>query len=700
MQKAFRNVLVIAIIGVIIFGLFSFLNGNGNMPKQLTYTQFVNKLNKGDLKTLEIQPEQNVYMVSGKTKKDEDYSSTILYNNEKDLQKITDTAKKQDNLKFTVKEEEKQSVFVSILTTLIPVLIIALLFIFFLSQAQGGGGGGRMMNFGKSKAKMYDSNKRRVRFSDVAGADEEKQELIEIVDFLKDNKKFKQMGSRIPKGVLLVGPPGTGKTLLARAVAGEAGAPFFSISGSDFVEMFVGVGASRVRDLFENAKKNAPCIIFIDEIDAVGRQRGAGVGGGHDEREQTLNQLLVEMDGFGENEGIIMIAATSRPDILDPALLRPGRFDRQIQVGRPDVKGREAILHVHAKNKPLDETVDLKAISQRTPGFSGADLENLLNEASLIAAREGKNKIDMRDIEEATDRVIAGPAKKSRVISEKERNIVAHHEAGHTIIGMVLDEAEIVHKVTIVPRGQAGGYAMMLPKQDRFLMTEPELLDKICGLLGGRVSEDINFGEVSTGASNDFERATQIARSMVTEYGMSKKLGPLQFSSNSGGQVFLGKDMQGEPNYSGQIAYEIDKEVQRIVKEQYERCKQILLEHEEQLKLIAKTLLSEETLVAEQIQSLFYDGVLPEVDYDSAKVVKNENSDYSDGKYGKSYNDIRKEQLEDDDKEDDDNHEKDEVNQDNTDREADNTSHTNEPGHQQSPNIDKPYNPNDPNHRQ
>lgn len=700
MQKAFRNVLVIAIIGVIIFGLFSFLNGNGNMPKQLTYTQFVNKLNKGDLKTLEIQPEQNVYMVSGKTKKDEDYSSTILYNNEKDLQKITDTAKKQDNLKFTVKEEEKQSVFVSILTTLIPVLIIALLFIFFLSQAQGGGGGGRMMNFGKSKAKMYDSNKRRVRFSDVAGADEEKQELIEIVDFLKDNKKFKQMGSRIPKGVLLVGPPGTGKTLLARAVAGEAGAPFFSISGSDFVEMFVGVGASRVRDLFENAKKNAPCIIFIDEIDAVGRQRGAGVGGGHDEREQTLNQLLVEMDGFGENEGIIMIAATNRPDILDPALLRPGRFDRQIQVGRPDVKGREAILHVHAKNKPLDETVDLKAISQRTPGFSGADLENLLNEASLIAAREGKNKIDMRDIEEATDRVIAGPAKKSRVISEKERNIVAHHEAGHTIIGVVLDEAEIVHKVTIVPRGQAGGYAMMLPKQDRFLMTEPELLDKICGLLGGRVSEDINFGEVSTGASNDFERATQIARSMVTEYGMSKKLGPLQFSSNSGGQVFLGKDMQGEPNYSGQIAYEIDKEVQRIVKEQYERCKQILLEHEEQLKLIAKTLLSEETLVAEQIQSLFYDGVLPEVDYDSAKVVKNENSDYSDGKYGKSYNDIRKEQLEDDDKEDDDNHEKDEVNQDNTDREADNTSHTNEPGHQQSPNIDKPYNPNDPNHRQ
>lgn len=449
---------------------------------------------------------------------------------------------------------------------------------------------------------------------------------------MKDPRKFAEVGARIPKGVLLVGPPGTGKTLLARAVAGEAGVPFFSISGSDFVEMFVGVGASRVRDLFENAKKNAPCIIFIDEIDAVGRQRGAGLGGGHDEREQTLNQLLVEMDGFGANEGIIIIAATNRPDILDPALLRPGRFDRQITVDRPDVNGREAVLKVHARNKPLDENVNLRAIATRTPGFSGADLENLLNEAALVAARQDKKKIDMSDIDEATDRVIAGPAKKSRVISEKERNIVAFHEAGHTVIGVVLDEADIVHKVTIVPRGQAGGYAVMLPKEDRYFMTKPELLDKITGLLGGRVAEEIVFGEVSTGAHNDFQRATGIARRMVTEFGMSDKLGPMQFGSSQGGQVFLGRDFHSEQNYSDAIAHEIDVEMQTIMKDCYARAKQILTEKRDKLDIIAKTLLEVETLDAEQINHLYDYGRLPErpTSSDDVKVNINMKKDDED----------------------------------------------------------------------
>lgn len=440
------------------------------------------------------------------------------------------------------------------------------------------------------------------------------------MEFLKDPRKFSQVGARIPKGVLLVGPPGTGKTLLAKAVAGEAGTPFFSISGSDFVEMFVGVGASRVRDLFENAKKNSPCIIFIDEIDAVGRQRGAGLGGGHDEREQTLNQLLVEMDGFGANEGIIMIAATNRADILDPALLRPGRFDRQIMVDRPDVKGREAVLGVHAQNKPLEDTVDLKTIAMRTPGFSGADLENLLNEAALIAARADRKKISQLDIDEAIDRVIAGPAKKSRVISEKERNIVAYHESGHTVIGMVLDDADVVHKVTIVPRGQAGGYAVMLPREDRYFMTKPELFDKITGLLGGRVAEEIIFGEVSTGASNDFQRATGIAHKMITEFGMSDKIGPLQFSSGGGGNVFLGRDIQNEQTYSDAIAQDIDKEMQNFINYCYDRAKRILTEHREQLELLAKTLLEVETLDAKQIKSLFENGTLPEPEEDSDDV--------------------------------------------------------------------------------
>src|SRR5690625_318733 len=557
-----------------------------------------------------MQPVNKIMRITGELEKDNKAFVAQVPDNTEVIATITNQASEQSVLK--VEEEEQPSGFVTFLTTMIPFLIIGFFIFFMLSRAQGGGGGGKgVMNFGKSKAKMYSEEKKKVRFKDVAGADEEKQELVEVVDFLKDPRKFSEVGARIPKGVLLVGPPGTGKTLLARAVAGEAGTPFFSISGSDFVEMFVGVGASRVRDLFENAKKNSPCIIFIDEIDAVGRQRGAGLGGGHDEREQTLNQLLVEMDGFGSNEGVIIIAATNRPDILDPALLRPGRFDRQITVDRPDVRGREAVLKVHARNKPLDDTVDLKIISMRTPGFSGADLENLLNEAALVAARRDKTTIDMLDVDEAIDRVIAGPAKKSRVISEKERNIVAYHESGHTIIGMVLDDADTVHKVTIVPRGQAGGYAVMLPKEDRYFMTKPELFDKITGLLGGRVAEEVIFGEVSTGASNDFERATGIAKKMITEYGMSDKIGPLQFTSG-GNQVFLGRDIQDDQNYSDAIAQEIDKEMQNFINYCYDRAKRILTENKDKLELIAKTLLEVETLDAKQIKSLFEDGILPE----------------------------------------------------------------------------------------
>jgi len=488
-----------------------------------------------------------------------------------------------------------------------------------LNNAQGGGS--RVMNFGKSRAKLYNEEKKRVTFDDVAGADEEKAELEEVVDFLKDPRKFNAVGARIPKGVLLVGPPGTGKTLLARAVAGEAGVPFFSISGSDFVEMFVGVGASRVRDLFENAKKNAPCIIFIDEIDAVGRQRGAGLGGGHDEREQTLNQLLVEMDGFGGNEGIIMVAATNRPDILDPALLRPGRFDRQITVDRPDIKGREAVLKVHARNKPLGEDVKLDVIARGTSGFTGADLENLLNEAALLTARKNKKQINMLEVDEAIDRVIAGPAKKSRVVSEDERRLVAFHEAGHTIIGFHLKNAEMVHKVTIIPRGQAGGYTVFLPKEDRFFATKTDLLDKITGLLGGRVAEELVLGDISTGAHNDFQRATSIARSMITEYGMSR-LGPMQFGKAQG-QVFLGRDYGTERNYSDKIAYEIDQEMQRIINECYEKCKDLLTTHRDQLDLIANTLLRVETLDAEQIKQLIETGKMENDPADNPEVVVN-----------------------------------------------------------------------------
>ncbi|MFC2468990.1 MAG: ATP-dependent zinc metalloprotease FtsH, partial [Negativicutes bacterium] len=493
---------------------------------------------------------------------------------------------------------------------LLPILILVGVWFFIMQQTQGGGG--RVMSFGRSRARLSGADKVKVNFSDVAGADEAKQELEEVVEFLKQPKKFNDLGARIPKGVLLFGPPGTGKTLLARAVAGEAGVPFFSISGSDFVEMFVGVGASRVRDLFDQAKKNAPCIVFIDEIDAVGRQRGAGVGGGHDEREQTLNQLLVEMDGFAANEGIIIIAATNRPDILDPALLRPGRFDRQIVVDKPDVRGRLAILKVHTKGKPVDKDVDLDILARRTPGFTGADLSNLVNEAALLSARKNKKTITMAALEESIERVMAGPERKSRLISDKEKRLTAYHEGGHTLVGMLLPNADPVHKVTIIPRGRAGGYTLMLPKEDRSYETRSELMDQLKTLLAGRVAEEVVLKEISTGAQSDIQRASRVVRSMITQYGMSDVLGPISFGEGEGHQVFLGRDFNQQRNYSEEVASEIDKEVRKYIEEAYEACRKIITDNIDKLHLIAQALIERETLDAEQLEELMTKGVITE----------------------------------------------------------------------------------------
>ena len=493
--------------------------------------------------------------------------------------------------------------FVELLPTLLLIFFMVILWFVFMNQSQGGGG--KVMNFGKSKAKVHkDDEKTRVTFKEVAGLNEEKEDLQEVVDFLKNPKKYIELGARIPKGILMVGPPGTGKTYLSRAVAGEAGVPFFSISGSDFVEMFVGVGASRVRDLFEQAKKNAPAIIFIDEIDAVGRKRGAGLGGGHDEREQTLNQLLVEMDGFGVNQGIIIMAATNRPDILDPALLRPGRFDRQIVVGAPDVKGREAIFKVHSKNKPLADDVNIEVLARRTPGFTPADIENLMNEAAILTARKREKKIHMETIEEAITKVIAGVAKKSRVISEPERKLTAYHEAGHAVCAHVLPHVSPVHQVTIVPRGRAGGFTMQLPVEDKFYATKNEMKENIVVLLGGRVAEELTLDDISTGASNDLERVSATARNMVTKYGMSEKLGPMTFG-DSDDEVFLGNSFASKQNYSEEVAYEIDKEIGRIVDESYKQTKKILQDNMDRLEYVAKALLVYETLDAEQFLKAF-----------------------------------------------------------------------------------------------
>ena len=649
-RQTFRNGLMYIMIFVAIIGLVSWFNqGSNGQTTEISYTQFVQELKKGDIKEIKMQYANSVYTITGEYKEAKENSNTtskglalfdkrssktssfktVVLPNDGTVIEINNAAQ-QAGTQITTLPESQSGIWLSLfLQLVIPIAIFGFLMYNVFSSQMGQGGPRGVMNFGRSKA-TDQKQKVKVRFSDVAGAEEEKQELVEVVEFLKDPRKFTALGARIPAGVLLEGPPGTGKTLLAKAVAGEANVPFFSISGSEFVEMFVGVGASRVRDLFENAKKNAPAIIFIDEIDAVGRQRGTGMGGGHDEREQTLNQLLVEMDGFEGTEGVIVIAATNRSDVLDPALLRPGRFDRQILVGRPDVKGREAILKVHARNKKLAKEVDLKVIAQQTPGFSGAELENLLNEAALVAARRDKTAIDKLDVDEAHDRVIAGPAKKDRAISEKERKMVAFHEAGHTIVGMVLSDARVVHKVTIVPRGRAGGYAIMLPKEDRFLMTKKELFEQVVGLLGGRAAEEFIFNEKTTGASNDFEQATGIVRSMITEYGMYDELGTVQYEGNH--QVFIGRDYGQTKAYSDQVAFEIDNAVRSIMKEAYAQALQILEEHKDQLTLIAEKLLELETLDERTIKALFETGEMPAEDVEEEYPSEAEAASFEEAK--------------------------------------------------------------------
>jgi cell division protease FtsH len=605
MRRFYQSAIFYVLILLVIIGVLQFIMSDSQQQTQLTWTQFTQEMQAGQIRSLSITPDGATLQINGLEKNGTPFTSRALYTDQvaNELQAM--------KASVSVNQQASGASWLSFLSTIVPVLIIFVLVFFLFNQGQGGGN--RVMNFGKSRARLYTEDKKRVTFDDVAGADEEKAELVEVVEFLKDPRKFSAVGARIPKGVLLVGPPGTGKTLLARAVAGEAGVPFFSISGSDFVEMFVGVGASRVRDLFENAKKNSPCIIFIDEIDAVGRQRGAGLGGGHDEREQTLNQLLVEMDGFGANEGIIIIAATNRPDILDPALLRPGRFDRQITVDRPDVRGREQILRVHARNKPMSRDVNLEVIAKRTPGFTGADLENVLNEAALLTARRNKSLIELPEIDDAIDRVIAGPEKRSKVISDKEKRLVAFHESGHAIAGYYLKSGNTVHKVTIIPRGMAGGYTVSLPKEDRSFMTREDILDRVVELLGGRVAEELFLGEISTGASNDLERVTEIVRRMVTEFGMSSRLGPMQFGHRQG-QIFLGRDITSEQNYSDAIAYEIDQEMRTIIEECYQRTRELLNEKRGKLELLAQTLLERETLDGEQIRQLMEYGRLVESD--------------------------------------------------------------------------------------
>ncbi len=608
MNKFLRNVGFYLLIILVAISIIDYFSIKSTARQEVLYSDFLKRVDAGEVSKVVIINN----MIRG-TLSDGTEFTTITPDAPNSDAKLLPTLQ-QKGVEIGAENPPEPPWWTTMFSSILPILLLIGVWFFIMQQTQGGGG--RVMSFGKSRARMSGSDKIKVTFTDVAGADEAKQELEEVVEFLKQPKKFNDLGARIPKGVLLFGPPGTGKTLLAKAVAGEAGVPFFSISGSDFVEMFVGVGASRVRDLFEQAKKNAPCIVFIDEIDAVGRQRGAGVGGGHDEREQTLNQLLVEMDGFAANEGIIIVAATNRPDILDPALLRPGRFDRQIVVDKPDVKGRLAILQVHTKGKPVSKNADLDILARRTPGFTGADLSNLVNEAALLAARRDKKQIDMAELEESIERVMAGPERKSHVMSEDEKKLTAYHEGGHTLVGMMLKHADPVHKVTIIPRGRAGGYTLMLPKEDRSYATRSELMDRLKVAMGGRVAEEIVLKEISTGASQDIQQASRIVRGMIMQYGMSDVLGPIAYGESQNHQVFLGRDFNQQRNYSEEVACEIDKEVRRYMEEAYEACREIITEHIGKLELIAQALIERETLSAKQLEELMEKGTITDEDSD------------------------------------------------------------------------------------
>ena len=647
-KKNFISYGVILLFFLAVFVVFNSLDNKNNI---LTYNEFITNLNEGKVTELVVTPRQSssVYDISGKLdgyEKNETFSLNAPYSDSV-VADILTTAKAQKDLKLDVKKDPESSSILTILVNFLPfALLIGFAFYFLTRQV---GGANKSFDFGKSKAKLH-SDKDKVTFENVAGLVEEKYEVKELIDFLKSPKKFQKLGARIPKGVLLVGPPGTGKTLLARAVAGEANVPFYYISGSDFVELCVGVGASRVRDMFKQAKQTAPCLIFIDEIDAVGRQRGTGLGGGHDEREQTLNQLLTEMDGFGANEGIIIIAATNRPDVLDPALLRPGRFDRQVTVSLPDVGEREAILKVHAKNKILAKDVTLKYLAKRTSGFSGADLENLLNEAALLAVRRDKEEITMSEIDEAHDRVLMGPAKKSRKISEHDKRITAYHEAGHVVAGMKLEKSNIVQKVTIIPRGMAGGYTNIQSEDEKMHTTKNELLETICTFLAGRVAEQLVFDDITTGAENDIERATKIARAMVCEYGMSE-LGPVQLE-RSESSVFLGRDYNKSRNFSDKIAFEIDQQIRKIIDECYKKTEELLKNNKELLDLFAENLVKYETLTKEQMDYLVEHGHMPIEDSEEDDYTLTELKNLAKEKGVKGYSKMSKEELVDAIKED------------------------------------------------